>query len=132
MSIPRKAAAKDAEKIKENSDAAVKKPKPKTKTAAPSKEAPKTVQKIDESKLIPEVSIVTTGHVDHGKTTLTQALTGKWTDTHSEEKKRGITIKLGYADISFYKCAKCGLSGTSQKCSKCFSDCEIIRTISLV
>ena len=28
---------------------------------------------------------------------------GKWTDTHSEELKRGITIKLGYADISIYK-----------------------------
>ena len=38
------------------------------------------------------------GHVDHGKTTLTQALTGKWTDQHSEELKRGISIKLGYAD----------------------------------
>ena len=43
------------------------------------------------------------GHVDHGKTTLTQALTGKWTDQHSEELKRGISIKLGYADAEFYK-----------------------------
>ena len=42
------------------------------------------------------------GHVDHGKTTLTQALTGKWTDQHSEELKRGISIKLGYADADFY------------------------------
>ena len=42
------------------------------------------------------------GHVDHGKTTLTQALTGKWTDQHSEEMKRGISIKLGYADADFY------------------------------
>jgi len=42
------------------------------------------------------------GHVDHGKTTLTQALSGTWTDTHSEERKRGISIKLGYADTSFY------------------------------
>ena len=34
-----------------------------------------------------EVNIGIVGHVDHGKTTLTQALTGKWTDTHSEEVK---------------------------------------------
>ena len=45
------------------------------------------------------------GHVDHGKTTLTQALSGVWTDTHSEERKRGISIKLGYADTAFYKTA---------------------------
>ncbi len=43
------------------------------------------------------------GHVDHGKTSLTRMLTGKWTDTHSEELKRGITIKIGYADVSFYQ-----------------------------
>jgi len=43
------------------------------------------------------------GHVDHGKTTHTQALSGVWTDTHSEERKRGISIKLGYADTAFYK-----------------------------
>jgi len=42
------------------------------------------------------------GHVDHGKTTLTKALSGTWTDTHSEEMKRGISIKLGYADTAFY------------------------------
>jgi len=39
------------------------------------------------------------GHIDHGKTTLLSKITGKFTDTHSEELKRGITIKLGYADI---------------------------------
>lgn len=46
----------------------------------------------------PEVNIGLVGHVDHGKTTLTEQFSGKWTDTHSEELKRGITIRLGYAD----------------------------------
>ena len=55
----------------------------------------------------PEVNIGLVGHIDHGKTTLVSKLSGKWTDTHSEEKKRGITIKLGYADTTFYKCPKC-------------------------
>ncbi len=56
-----------------------------------------------ESSKQPEVNIGMVGHVDHGKTTLTQALSGTWTDTHSEERKRGISIKLGYADTAFYK-----------------------------
>ena len=51
----------------------------------------------------PIVNIGMVGHVDHGKTTLTQALSGVWTDTHSEERKRGISIKLGYADTAFYR-----------------------------
>ena len=55
----------------------------------------------------PIVNIGLVGHVDHGKTTLTQALSGVWTDTHSEERKRGISIKLGYADTAFY-CTKKG------------------------
>ena len=50
----------------------------------------------------PEVNIGLVGHVDHGKSTLTKALSGRWTDTHSEEQKRGITIKLGYAECDIY------------------------------
>ena len=54
----------------------------------------------------PEVNIGLVGHVDYGKTTLTQALSGVWTATHSEERKRGISIKLGYADTAFYRTKK--------------------------
>ena len=39
------------------------------------------------------------GHIDHGKTSLVAALTGQQTDTHPEEKKRGITIDLGFASF---------------------------------
>ncbi len=45
------------------------------------------------------IIIATAGHIDHGKTTLIRALTGVDTDRWKEEKQRGITIDLGYADI---------------------------------
>jgi selenocysteine-specific elongation factor len=41
----------------------------------------------------------TAGHVDHGKTALVKALTGIDCDTHREEKRRGITINLGFAHL---------------------------------
>ena len=65
----------------------------------------KTQDKIDTTDIskLPVLNIGMVGHIDHGKTTLLQALTGKFADTHSEELKRGITIKLGYADIEIYE-----------------------------
>ncbi len=83
----------------------------------------------------PEVNIGLIGHVDHGKTTLTQRLTGKWTDEHSEELKRGISIKLGYADAAFYKCPKCEepkCYGIARKCPSCGSPTELLRVVSFV
>jgi selenocysteine-specific elongation factor len=42
------------------------------------------------------IIIGTAGHIDHGKTTLIKALTGKNTDRLKEEQKRGISIELGF------------------------------------
>lgn len=78
-----------------------------------------------------ELNIGMLGHVDHGKTTLTSALTGKWTDTHSEEIKRGISIRLGYADFSTYHCAKCGKYSSAEKCP-CGGKAEFRRKISII
>ena len=80
--------------------------------------------------VMPEMNIGLIGHVDHGKTTLTSALSGKWTDTHSEELKRGITIKLGYADITIRKDSKGNLT-TSEKDNKGKVN-KIIRRVSLI
>jgi len=81
-----------------------------------------------------EVNIGLVGHVDHGKTTLTKALSGVWTDKHSEEIRRGISIRLGYADCSFYKCEKCQgpEAYTSQDKCKCGGKAKFLRTVSFV
>ena len=47
------------------------------------------------------IIIGTAGHVDHGKTCLTRALTGVDTDRLKEEQKRGITIEIGFAQLTF-------------------------------
>ncbi len=89
----------------------------------------------DYSRLQPEVNIGTLGHVDNGKSTIVQALTGVWTGKHSEELRRGITIRVGYADTTFYKCPKCGppmCYTTEKKCRICNSETKLQRLISFV
>ncbi len=83
----------------------------------------------------PCINIGTSGHVDHGKTTLIEAITGVWTSGHSEELRRGITIKVGYADAAFYKCPNCeppSNYSVQPKCSVCNSDAHLLRVVSFV
>lgn len=94
---------------------------------------------VDVENSQPEINIGMVGHVDHGKTTLTEKLSGKWTDTHSEEIKRGITIRLGYADTIIYKCNSCASTasetesyGVKKICVKCNSPAIPLRKISIV
>ncbi len=80
-----------------------------------------------------DMNIGMLGHVDHGKTTLTKALTGKWTDTHSEEVKRGISIRLGYADCYIYQDEKSGkYYPTQDACKKAGGKPKLVRKLSIV
>ncbi|MFT4889855.1 MAG: translation initiation factor 2 subunit 3, partial [Halobacteriales archaeon] len=83
----------------------------------------------------PEVNIGLVGHVDHGKTTLVQSLSGQWTDQHSEEMKRGISIRLGYADATFRRCPDCEepeAYTVAETCPEHDVDTEVVRTVSFV
>ena len=83
----------------------------------------------------PCVNIGMVGHVDHGKTTLVSALSGVWTDMHSEELKRGISIRLGYADATFRKCPNCPepqCYTVADTCEGCSEPSEELRTVSFV
>lgn len=90
------------------------------------------------------INIGTIGHVAHGKTTVVRSLTGIITNKHSDEQKRNITIKLGYANAKIYKCNKCprpqcyqsrsSNSTEDEKCSNkdCDGELELKRHVSFV
>lgn len=83
----------------------------------------------------PECNIGTAGHVDHGKTTLVQALTHVWTSRYSDEMRQGITKRIGYADATFRRCGKCkepdGYT-TEERCPACGGSTEALRSVSFV
>ncbi|MDQ4073727.1 MAG: translation initiation factor IF-2 subunit gamma, partial [Thermoproteota archaeon] len=90
---------------------------------------------IDKYGYQPCINIGTSGHVDHGKTTLIEAITGVWTSGHSEELRRGITIKVGYADAAFYKCPNCeppSNYSVQPVCGICNSEAQLTRVVSFV
>ena len=90
------------------------------------------------------VNIGTIGHVAHGKSTVVKAVTGINPVKTSKEKKRNITIKLGYANAKIFKCPNCpapqcfipAMYNTEDlmKCKNegCDATCKLARHISFV
>lgn len=120
-------------------------PKSKVKTVSKVKSKAKSSNIKELMKRQAECNIGLVGHVDHGKTTLVKALTGDWTDRHSEEQERGISIKLGYSNATILYCANCDeyltyyLAEQERKkgqprfvCPNCKGQLEFRRNISFV
>ena len=86
----------------------------------------------------PNLNIGIIGHVSHGKSSLIRLLTGINTIKHSNEKKRNITINIGYANTKICKCNLCKSikSYNSQEtefvCENCNIEMELIKHISFV
>jgi selenocysteine-specific elongation factor len=55
---------------------------------------------VEGAAAAPSLTVGTAGHIDHGKTALVRALTGRDTDRLAEERRRGMSIELGYAELA--------------------------------
>ena len=117
--------------------------KPKTPPKKPPKGKPSNIKELIMQQV--ECNIGLVGHVDHGKTTLVKSLTGDWTDRHSEEVERGISIKLGYSNATILYCSSCDeyltayMAETERKkgqprysCPNCKGQLQFKRNISFV
>jgi len=62
---------------------------------------------LDLQQIQPTLNIMTCGDVSHGKSTLLKALSGETTGKDSREKKRNMTIRLGYTSCKIWKCLQC-------------------------
>ncbi len=115
---------------------------PEKKTVKPKGKAPNIKELMKQQA---ECNIGLVGHVDHGKTTLIKAMTGDWTDRHSEEQERGISIKLGYSNATILYCPSCDMYLTAYMseqqrkkgqqrflCQKCGEYLQFVRNISFV
>ncbi|MCL4399429.1 translation initiation factor IF-2 subunit gamma [Candidatus Parvarchaeota archaeon] len=69
--------------------------------------------------MVEDIIIDIVGSFADGKTTLVKAMTRETTLRHSEEIKRGITIRLGYAHFIVYRCGSCGRYSRTEKCEYC-------------
>jgi translation initiation factor 2 subunit 3 len=98
---------------------------------------------MDLNKIIlkqPIVNLGIIGHVSNGKSSVTKCLTGIATQKYSDEKKRNITIRLGYANCKIFKCPECpepqcykstGEPVDIMMCSDCEIEMELVNHISI-
>lgn len=82
--------------------------------------------------MVKDIVIDIIGSFADGKTTLVKALTSESTLRHSEEKKRGITIRLGYAHFLLYKCKSCSSFSRHEKCEVCGKKAELFYRVSII